>query len=158
MAARLTRKQIKFVEAFMGEAEGDATAAARLAGYNATGSVLRNIGCENLQKPNIAAAIAERVAEDDGGLIMTRKDRQVLWSRIARGEVLDGDRPAKMGDRLKASEILGKSQGDFIDRVEHSGPNGGPIATLPERTPEERNARIKELTAMLGVLDDVDAT
>jgi hypothetical protein len=24
-------------------------------------------------------------------------------------------------DRLKASELLGKSEGDFLDRVEHSG-------------------------------------
>jgi hypothetical protein len=26
--------------------------------------------------------------------------------------------------RLKGSELLGKSEGDFVDRLEHSGPGG----------------------------------
>lgn len=30
-------------------------------------------------------------------------------------------------DRLRASEDLGRSQGDFLDRTEHTGGGGGPI-------------------------------
>lgn len=39
-----------------------------------------------------------------------------------------------------------KLHGSYVDRVEHSGPEGGPILT--ERTSEERQERIKELLAM----------
>ena len=62
MANGLTDKQLAFVAAYIGDARGDATEAARIAGYgNATTKpgTLAVIGCENLKKPNVAAAIDE---------------------------------------------------------------------------------------------------
>ena len=55
----------------------------------------------------------------------------------------------KMADRLRAAELLGKSQADFIDRHEHSGTNGGPIR-LADMTEEQRLERIKHLRAITG--------
>jgi hypothetical protein len=43
-------------------------------------------------------------------------ERQQFWTAVLRGE-----ESAEMKDRLKASELLGKCQGDFIERVESSG-------------------------------------
>ena len=40
-----------------------------------------------------------------------------LWSDIAR------DDEEKTGDRLRATELLGKSQGDFIERTENKNLN-----------------------------------
>jgi len=55
----LRPKQEAFVAAYIGPAKGNATEAARLAGYEGSYAVLRSIGSENLTKPNIAAAIED---------------------------------------------------------------------------------------------------
>ena len=37
------------------------------------------------------------------------------------------DEERKEADRLKASELLAKSEGDFLERRELTGPNGSPL-------------------------------
>lgn len=54
---RLTFKQRQFVSHFLGEANGNATEAARMAGYSSP----KQQGTENLAKPSIAAAIAAKL-------------------------------------------------------------------------------------------------
>jgi phage terminase small subunit len=119
MTTKLTEKQRRFVEAYMGQAAGNATEAARLAGYKGNDITLGAVGAENLKKPQIIEALKERV--DDCPLIMSRKELQEFWTRVAKGEELDGKDLPVMRDRLKASEMLGKSQAVFVDKVEHSG-------------------------------------
>ena len=67
-------------------------------------------------------------AESKG--IASREERQRFWTRVMNGEekqsvVTESGKvvsaPAKMTDRLKASELLGKSFKDFVDRHEISG-------------------------------------
>lgn len=115
MSAKLTEKQRRFVEAYMGKAAGNATEAARIAGYKGTDNTLKSVGNENLNKPDVAAAIAERQNNDP--LIATREDRQRFWTRVMNGD----ERDARMSDRLKASELLGKASADFVERHEHAG-------------------------------------
>lgn len=110
---KLTEKQRRFVEAYMGEAAGNSTKAARLAGYKGSENTLKSIASENLTKPDIIAAIDERVNSDPK--IATRKERQAFWTKVMKGE----EPGAEMKDRLKASELLGKSHADFVDRHEH---------------------------------------
>ena len=50
----LTRKQALFVEAYCGEAAGNATEAARLAGYKGNRRTLAAVGYENLRRSTIA--------------------------------------------------------------------------------------------------------
>lgn len=121
--ARLTEKQRKFVEAYMGDAEGNATEAARLAGYSGDEDALAVRGAENVRKRKIREAIRERQQKDP--LVASRKERQSFWTAVMRGE--EGDPDTK--DRLTAAKMLGKSQGDFVERHEHehSGPNGDAI-------------------------------
>jgi phage terminase small subunit len=49
--------------------------------------------------------------------IADRKERIELWSDIAR------DGGEKTADRLRATELLGKAQGDFIERTENKNLN-----------------------------------
>lgn len=65
--------------------------------------------------------------------IANRHKRQEFWTKIMDGEIgtqADG-RPPHISDRIKASELLGKSEGDFIDRVENSGTNQSIIQVVP---------------------------
>ena len=117
--AKLTEKQRRFVEAYMGQAKGNGTEAARLAGYKGNAATLNAVAVENLRKPLIADAIRERRSNDP--LVLTREQLQEFWSRVALGLELDGDGIAAMRDRLKATELLGKTQALFTEQVKHSG-------------------------------------
>ena len=107
----LTLKQQRFVAAYMGESQGNATDAARRAGYKGTDQTLGAVGAENLKKPQIVSAIQDATKDDP--LIWGRDELQRFWTELAQGQ--GGD---ETKDRLKASELLGKSQAVFIQRVE----------------------------------------
>lgn len=111
---RLTVKQQRFVDAY----EGNATEAARKAGYKGNAATLGAVGNENLKKPAIADAIRAREAKRASSTIANRAERQAFWTAMMR------DTGASESDRLRASELLGKSEGDFLQRVEHSGDIG----------------------------------
>jgi phage terminase small subunit len=100
-------RQRKFVEAY----EGNAKAAAQAAGY-ATPSV---DGARLMKNAEIVAAIARRESKNASPMIADREERFRFWSQVMRDSLED------MPVRLKASELLGKANGDFLDRVEHSG-------------------------------------
>ncbi len=101
----LTSKQQKFVDYY----KGDATAAAVYAGYSK--KTARDIGCENMKKPRIIKAIRDREAEPRKKTIATRHKRQEFWSLTM------DDKEIEIQHRLKASELLGKSEADFTDRI-----------------------------------------
>ncbi len=107
----LTAKQQAFVDAYA----GNATDAARKAGYSGNDATLRQVGHENMMKPDIAAAIAARQEPARTARIATREQRQVFWSET----MLDPEVP--LSDRLRASELLGKSEADFLTKIEHTG-------------------------------------
>lgn len=101
----LTAKQQRFVDAY----DGNATQAALKAGYSER--TARAIGVENLTKPAILKAIQDREAPKTERRIATREERQAFWTEVLQNQ---GE---QMKDRLKASELLGKSNADFTDRV-----------------------------------------
>lgn len=117
----LTPRQKRFVELF----DGNATEAARAAGFK-NPNVYSN---DLMKKPEIVAAIQAREKERNADDIMTREQRQIFWTMIAR------DTSQKTTDRLRASELLAKSEGDFIERKELTGANGEAlIPNAPEIT------------------------
>jgi len=111
MSKKLTVKQRKFVNAY----DGNASRAALAAGYSE--KTAHQMGYENLKKPEIIEAIKKRLLGDTEKLIMSREERQNFWTRVALGLEPGTD----MKDRLKATELLGKSQADFIDKVKMLG-------------------------------------
>lgn len=115
---KLTELQRRFVEAYMGAAKGNATEAARIAGYKGDDKSLAATASRLLRNVKVLAAIDERVASDP--LVLDREKLQKFWTRVVLGVELDRGEEPEMKDRLKASELLGRSQGAFIERVEHS--------------------------------------
>ena len=115
----LTPRQKRFVELF----DGNATEAARAAGFK-NPNVYSN---DLMKKPEIVAAIQAREKERNAEGIMTREQRQIFWTMIAR------DTSQKTTDRLRASELLARSEGDFLERHELTGADGE--ALIPDTPP-----------------------
>lgn len=99
----LTAKQRRFCEAFTSNG-GNAVAAAREAGYKNCDPT----GAENLGNPRIKTALEALRQSMTQAYIATREERQAFWTATMR------DQEADLKIRLKASEILGRAQGDFI--------------------------------------------
>ena len=106
---KLTPKQQAFVDVYA----GNATEAAIKAGYSVKNA--RDMGCQNMKTPAVKAAILAREDVESRVRIADRQTRQQFWTETMRNE------GAELRDRLRASELLGKSEGDFLDRVETSG-------------------------------------
>lgn len=134
---RLTEKQRRFVEAYMGVACGNATEAARLAGYKGTENTLSQAGRANLRKSQIAALIVEH--RDKDPLVLSRVQLQELWSRVSDGIVKKGEPPLSWKDRLRAGELLAKSRGEFLIRKETTV-RGGVLVVPGTATEEEWEA------------------
>ena len=109
--ANLTPKQEKFVDYYI--ETGNATEAAIRAGYSQ--KTARSVGAENLTKPYIKEYIEKRNKELEDTRIADMKEVKQFWTTILR----DGFVEPK--DRLKASEYLAKTNGAFLDKIEHSG-------------------------------------
>ena len=103
---KLTARQRAFVEAYA----GNATAAALAAGYSERSA--RSQGQRLLTNVDIKDAIKARETQRLAPTIASRRERQEFWTSVLRNE------NEAMKDRLKAAELLGKSEGDFLERVE----------------------------------------
>lgn len=107
----LTSKQLKFCEIY----DGDGLKAAIAAGYSAKNAYQTSHRLLNNAK--IVEEIRKRDEKPRLKRIMSREERQEFWTKVALGEETGCD----MRDRLKASELLGKSECDFITKTEISG-------------------------------------
>ena len=117
--ANLTPKQQRFVEEYL--IDLNATQAAIRAGYSE--KTAKEIGSENLTKPNIAKAIAEAQEK------LSNK-AQVTVEMVVQGllnEAKDLSEGSTQSARVSAWAHLGKHLGMFKDKVEHTGKDGGPI-------------------------------
>lgn len=81
----LTLKQRRFIDAYLGVTNGNATEAARAAGYDADYATLRSIGSENLTKPNIRAAITRRLDAE----AMPANEVLAMLARQAKATIAD---------------------------------------------------------------------
>lgn len=127
---KLTLKQRKFIEVY----DGNGTEAARVAGYTGDDNTLGVTAHELLRNPKISQAVNERVSKSLTKLIATREDRQKFWTDTMHSSDLE------MAYRLKASELLGRSQADFTLNIEHSG-----SIKLDTVSDDELNERIEKL-------------
>ncbi|GGN32320.1 terminase small subunit [Deinococcus daejeonensis] len=111
LGAALNPKHRQFAEAYA--QCGDAQAAARAAGY-ADGSA-KFTGSRLMKRADIGTYLRALAAEASTDRIATVRELQEFWTGIMRSA---SEEPK---DRLKASELLGKSFGAFIERKEHTG-------------------------------------
>lgn len=182
MSAKLTAKQRRFVEAYTGSAFGNATESARRAGYGGSDATVRAIASENLTKPNIKAAIKERLdrvamTEEEILYRLSEQARATLadfvtiegprnWSidleqaeRLDRLGCLkelnvgaDGKITIKLQDQQRALELLGKYHKMWTDKHEHSGPNDGPIPIKHTGNTAEGAAEILDILIEAGAI------
>lgn len=102
----LTTKQKRFIAAYT----GNASAAAIAAGYSEKTSY--SAGQRLLKNVDIQEAIRCREGERRASLIADREARQIFWTAIMN------DENENMATRLRASELLAKSEGDFLERMQ----------------------------------------
>jgi hypothetical protein len=107
---KLTAKQQLFCEFYIGEANGNATEAARLAGYAGSDETLRAIGSQNLTKLNISDVCQERVNE----VALSANKVLSQLSEIAL------DKSEATRDRITALQLLGKFHKLFSERLDLS--------------------------------------
>lgn len=120
----LTLKQKAFADYYI--ETGNATEAARRAGYKGRNNTLAVTGNENLRKHNISAYISKRMAEIDAGRIATADEVMKFYTSVMRGEVKDQfGLEAQLTDRLNAGKELMKRfaavddrQKDALDRLD----------------------------------------
>lgn len=110
---KLTARRQAFVDAYTGPAMGNASEAARLAGYAHAGVE----GHRLLKNAKIQQEIAKVSQPRQDAAIADRAERLQFYSMVMRDEA------ESTRDRARAAELLGKVQGDFIERkhIEHSG-------------------------------------
>ena len=133
----LTFKQKQFCEFYVGS--GNASEAARLAGYSA--KTARATGAENLTKPDVQEYINSLTKAMADERIATATERQRFWTSIMRGQM-----PEVESIQIKASEILAKAQGDFIQKVEVNG-----NLELESMSDEQLDQRIQELMHIINI-------
>ena len=124
---RMTEKQKRFCDFYI--ETGNAKEAAIRAGYSE--KTAKQIGQENLTKPDLRAYIDERLAELKNERTADAQEVLEYLTAVMRGEykeatligvgegaqaVVDIDVGAK--DRLKAAELLGKRHALFPDKVD----------------------------------------
>lgn len=110
---KLTPQQEKWIDEYL--KCGDYTQASKLAGYKAkNNNNYRTIGWQNSLK--FKELIEERRAEISKQMtvdtIATLTDIYTFWTNVFT------DSSRKIQDRLKASELLAKAKGAFVEKVE----------------------------------------
>ena len=104
MSRGFSPKQQRFIDFY----NGNATEAALKAGYSQRTAA--SIGQENLKKPEIWDAIQKREQNRNSKDIATREQRQKFWTDVMN------DANESMQNRLRAAELLGKSEADFVEK------------------------------------------
>lgn len=118
----LTHKQQVFINAYLGEARGNATEAARIAGYKQP--VVQ--GYENLRKPHIAALVrepveamgitVEKVLNELADIGFSPWRDFLIIKRNMKGEEVEVR--MDLTNKVRSLELLGKHLGMFTERVE----------------------------------------
>lgn len=106
MQASVKERYDRFAEAYVEHACNGALAA-RIAGYSHKRD--RQTARELVTVSYIKDKITEIKEEMRAKNVATRQQRQEFWTQTYQ------DKDANMSDRLRASELLGKSEADFTD-------------------------------------------
>ncbi len=105
MSKTLTLKERRFVDAYLGSAGGNATQAARQAGYAGRSDVLKVQGSRLLTRANVRTAINASLRRESRDEIMAADERDRLLSMFARMTSLC------VRDRIRAIAELNKCTG-----------------------------------------------
>ena len=140
---KLTKKMLKFIKVYDGDLKKSAKKAGISYGY------ARNLMTMNDIVDRIKAREENEVIADNDNAIADRKERQAWWTALMRGEQTivaivekkDETEVIKevpdLKNRLKASECLGRSCADFVDKLHHLGLEKG----VPQKITDEMDQK-----------------
>ena len=131
--AKLTAKQQRFCDEYL--IDLNATQAAIRAGYSK--KTAKQIGQENLTKPDLKSYIQQRMDAKEKELIADQNEVLKYLTSVIRGqsrasvvvvenvgdymsEAREMEKAPDEKERLKAAELLGKAHGIFTDKVEQT--------------------------------------
>ena len=117
----LSERERRFVDAYMGEAAGNGTAAAKCAGYKGSAQVLGVQANRLLKKANVLDAIAERRQTLASQSIADAKERREVLTSILRSAEVDPNA------RIRAIDTANKMDGVYVEKHEHAGKDGKPL-------------------------------
>jgi phage terminase small subunit len=109
----LTGKQQAFIEHYLGDCKYNATEAAARAGCKGNRATLQVVGVENLSKPIIKEAIAERMVEIREKTEITVAYIQAEHERLAKLAEAKGD----YSTATRNKELLGKTIAAYTDNT-----------------------------------------
>lgn len=143
---KLTIKQLKFIESYI--VSGNATQAAIEAGYSK--KTAAQTGNENLRKPDIMKALEKRTEALQSEKVDSQQDIVEFLSSVRRGEVKEQivtssgyvvEVPAKITDRVKAAELMGKRYAMWTEN-RNVNANVGPVQIIDD-VPDEAPPTVK---------------
>lgn len=105
---KLTPKQQAFADYYI--QTGNATESAIKAGYSK--KTAKETGYENLTKPHLQRYIEKKQKELESSRMADMTEVREFWTEIMR------DIDSETRDRLKASEMIAKTSGAFLNKVE----------------------------------------
>lgn len=134
MSGKMTVKQRAFCDFYI--ESGNARESAIRAGYSK--NTAKEVGCENLTKPNIKQYIDKRLKEIEDERIANASEVLKYLTSVMRGEtteevvIVEGQgegvseakkvvKEVSVKDRNRAAELLGKRYRLFTDKVEVEG-------------------------------------
>lgn len=109
----LNERQQRFVEFYLADPNG--THAARRAGYRGSDVTLATTAHGLLRNHKVAEAIAKQRKPDSDKRLAEAEEIRQFWCAMMR------DKQVEPKDRLKASELLGKTRGMFIEKKSIDG-------------------------------------
>jgi phage terminase small subunit len=112
---KLTPKQQAFVDYYISNGGNGGDAYKKAYSSCKKDDTARVNASRLLTNANVKEYIAEKNNQISNNRIADMKEVKEFWSNVLRGEESD------MKDRLKASEFIAKTNGAFLDKIEHSG-------------------------------------
>ena len=138
---KLSLRQKLFCEAYAANG-GNGSQAAITAGYTESDAGVRSDRL--LNRPHVIEYLKSLTDKIESKNIARIEEIQTFWTSILRGQVQDDGYPAKLSERIKASELLAKSQGAFIEKLQVSGANGEALPTINLTFVQPRQMSLEE--------------
>ena len=123
----LTAKQQAFVDVHRGNTTEAATIAGISRGY--ASQLMMDVAKSSIPESSLAVQEAIKVRNEDNPAIADRQERQEFWTSVQRGDkqkdkavdIENGietqvERIPSLAERIKASELLAKSELDFTEK------------------------------------------
>jgi len=140
LGAGLTPRQKKFADHYI--EMGSAIDAYYKAGYKGKNDNVAYVTAHQLlRNPKIQEYTQERNAQLSKERVADIEEVKEFWTNVVRNP------ETKMQDRLKASEFIAKTNGAFIEKMEHTGKDGGPIEVSSPR--EQIHSRIASIASRI---------